>query len=82
MLGGSFWIAMLRHMMGAALMMGVFFLLDRPRFSIKRTAVYYCVFGVLAAAVFGATLAVSGAGVWVYRRLCRRRQERDGGGAR
>ena len=53
MLGGSFWIAMLRHMMGAALMMGVFFLLDRPRFSIKRTAVYYCVFGVLAAAVFG-----------------------------
>ncbi len=41
MLGGSFWIAMLRHMMGAALMMGVFFLLDRPRFSIKRTAVYY-----------------------------------------
>ena len=37
---------------------------------------------LFAAAVFGATLAVSGAGVWVYRRLCRRRQERDGGGAR
>lgn len=53
MLGGSFWIAMLRHMMGAALMMGVFFLLDRPRFSIKRTAVYYCAFGMLAAAAFG-----------------------------
>ncbi len=53
MLGGSFWIAVLRHMMGAALMMGVFFLLDRPRFSIKRTAVYYCAFGMLAAAAFG-----------------------------
>lgn len=53
MLGGSFWIALLRHIMGATLMMGVFFLLDRPRFSIKKTAVYYCMFGVLAAAVFG-----------------------------
>lgn len=52
MLGGSVWIALLRHIMGAALMMGVFFLLDRPRFSIKKTAVYYCVFGVFAAAAF------------------------------
>ncbi len=54
MLGGSVWIALLRHIMGAALMMGVFFLLDRPRYSTKKTAVYYCMFGVFAAAVFGA----------------------------
>lgn len=53
MLGGSVGIALLRHIMGAMLMMGVFFLLDRPRFSVKRAAVYYCVFGVLAAAAFG-----------------------------
>lgn len=53
MLGGSVWIALLRHIMGAMLMMGVFFLLDRPRFSVKKAAVYYCVFGVLAAAAFG-----------------------------
>lgn len=53
MLGGSFWIAMLRHMMGAALMMGVFLLLDRPRFSAKKTVVYYCVFGAFAAVGFG-----------------------------
>lgn len=53
MLGGSFWIALLRHIMGVVLMAGVFFWLDRPRFSTKKTAVYYCVFGVFAAAVFG-----------------------------
>lgn len=54
MLGGSFWIALLRHIMGVTLMTGVFFLLDRPRFSVKKTTVYYCVFGILAAAAFGA----------------------------
>lgn len=53
MLGGSFWIALLRHMMGALLIMGVFYLLDRPRFSRKKTVVYYGVFGLLAVMGFG-----------------------------
>lgn len=53
MLGGSFWIAMLRHMMGAVMMMGVFFLLDRPRCPVKKAAVYYCLFGMIFAAAFG-----------------------------
>ena len=59
MLGGSVWIALLRHIMGAMLMMGVFFLLDRPRFSVKKAAVYYCLFGVLAAAAFGGWLVIN-----------------------
>lgn len=53
MLGGSFWIALIRNMLGAVLIMGVFFLLDRPRFSRKKTVVYYCAFGVFAAVGFG-----------------------------
>ena len=37
MLGGSFWVAALRNSISAALMMLVFLLLDRPRFSMKKT---------------------------------------------
>lgn len=47
MLGGSFWIAVLRNGMGAGLMMAVFLLLDRPRLSMKKTVWCYAIFGVL-----------------------------------
>lgn len=48
MLGGSFWIALLRNAMGAVLIMGIFLLLDRPRFPMKRMVLYYSLFGVAA----------------------------------
>lgn len=48
MLGGSFWIALLRNTMGAVLIMGIFLLLDRPRFPMKRMVLYYSLFGTAA----------------------------------
>lgn len=45
MLGGSFWIAALRNTMSIGLMMGFFLMLDRPRFSMKKTICCYLVFG-------------------------------------
>ena len=36
MLGGSYWISLLRNGMGVGLMTVVFLLLDRPRFSMKK----------------------------------------------
>ncbi len=57
MLGGSFWIALLRNAMGAVMIMGIFLLLDRPRFPMKKMVLYYGLFG--AAAVW---LTVSG--IW------------------
>lgn len=47
MLGGSFWIALLRNGMIAALMMGVFLLLDRPRFCMRGTILGYLLYGSL-----------------------------------
>lgn len=49
MLGGSFVVSLVRNGMGALLMLAVFLLLDRPRFSIRRTILYYAAFGLLAA---------------------------------
>ena len=45
MLGGSFWVAMLRNGLSAFLLMAVFLLLDRPRLPMKKTILYYAVYG-------------------------------------
>ncbi len=45
MLGGSFWVAMLRNGLSAFLLMAVFLLLDRPRLPMKKTILYYVVYG-------------------------------------
>ena len=37
MLGGSFWVALLRNTISAGLMMSFFLMVDRPRFSMKKT---------------------------------------------
>lgn len=52
MLGGSFWIAALRNSIGAVLMMTVFLLLDRTRYSVKKTVCGYIMFGLSATAAF------------------------------
>ncbi len=52
MLGGSFWAAVIRNSMGAGLMLSVFLLLDRPRFSMKKTVCTYILFGLLASLAF------------------------------
>lgn len=52
MLGGSFAVSFLRNGMGAFLMLTVFFLLDRPRFSVRRTVLFYSLFGLLAVVGF------------------------------
>ncbi len=46
MLGGSFWIAFLRNAISMGLMLSFFLMLDRPRFSMKKTVWYYIIFGV------------------------------------
>lgn len=47
MLGGSFGIAVLRSTISAGLVMTVFLLLDRPKFPMKETRIYYVLFGCL-----------------------------------
>lgn len=47
MLGGSFWIAFFRNTLSVALMMSFFLMLDRPRFSMKKTVYSYACFAVL-----------------------------------
>lgn len=42
MLGGSIWVAALRNVMGAGLMMTVFLLLDRPRMPMKKNDLVLC----------------------------------------
>ena len=37
MLGGSFWVAVLRNAMSMGLMMSFFLMLDRPRYAMKKT---------------------------------------------
>jgi len=59
MLGGSFWIALLRNGMGGAMMMAVFLMLDRPRISMKNAIICYIVFW--AAVVWGFS-------IWYYLR--------------
>lgn len=54
MLGGSFYIALLRNTISAGLMMTFFLMLDRPRFSIKGTIWSYVAFGLVL--VFGYSL--------------------------
>lgn len=46
MLGGSFWIALLRNTLSASLMLVFFLMLDRPRFSMKKTILCYVVFDI------------------------------------
>lgn len=46
MLGGSFWVAILRNGLSAFLLMTVFLLLDRPKLPMKKTILYYAVYGV------------------------------------
>lgn len=47
MLGGSFWIAMLRNGMSIVLMLSFFLMLDRPRFPMKKTICCYVAFGLV-----------------------------------
>ena len=54
MLGGSYWISLLRNAIGAMLMMAVFLLLDRPRYPMKRTILFYIIFGVFMVLGFSA----------------------------
>lgn len=46
MLGGSFWVALLRNAISTILMLSFFLMLDRPRLSMKKTVWCYTVFGV------------------------------------
>lgn len=52
MLGGSFWIAAYRNCLGAGLMVSVFLLLDRPKFTMKKTIYSYIIFVLLAGLSF------------------------------
>lgn len=54
MLGGSFWVSVIRNCLGASLMMSVFLLLDHPRFSIKKTVYASILFILLAGLSFSA----------------------------
>lgn len=54
MLGGSLWVSMLRNGMGAALIMGVFLLLDRPRFPMRKAVGCYLGFGAAAVLAYSA----------------------------
>ena len=53
MLGGSVWVSIFRNCLGAYLMMAVFLMLDRPRFSKNRMVYSYMMFIVLAGISFG-----------------------------
>lgn len=55
MLGGSFWIAVLRNAMSMGLMMSFFLMLDRPRYVMKKTIGCYVIFG---------SLTVTGYSLW------------------
>lgn len=52
MLGGSFFVAIMRNMIGAGIMLAVFLLLDRPRYPEKRMLGSYLLFGVISAIGF------------------------------
>ncbi len=46
MLGGSFWIALFRNAISSSLMLAFFLMLDRPRFSMKKTIWCYAAFDI------------------------------------
>ncbi len=52
MLGGSFWVALLRNSISAGLMLSFFLMLDRPRFPMKKAIYCYIVFGVSLITVY------------------------------
>ncbi len=54
MLGGSFWVAFLRNGMSIVLMMSFFLMLDRPKFSMKKTICCYVAFGLFLLFSFSA----------------------------
>lgn len=54
MLGGSFWVAMLRNGMSIVLMLSFFLMLDRPRFSMEKTICCYVAFGLFLLFSFSA----------------------------
>ncbi len=47
MLGGSFLVAVFRNTVSAGLMLSFFLMLDRPRLPMKKTILYYILFGTL-----------------------------------
>ena len=52
MLGGTFWVALLRNTIGAVMMMTVFLMLDHPRLPMRKTIFYYLIFGIIAVGSF------------------------------
>ena len=46
MLGGTFWIALLRNTISSGLMLTFFLMLDRPKFTMKKTIISYIAFGI------------------------------------
>lgn len=52
MLGGSFWVALFRNAISTILMLSFFLMLDRPRFSMKKTVRCYIIFGVSMITVY------------------------------
>lgn len=52
MLGGSFGVAFFRNAIAAGLFMTVFLLLDRPKFPMKKTQIYYAAYGCLTVFFF------------------------------
>lgn len=52
MLGGTFWIAFVRNTIGAVMMMTVFLMLDHPRLPMRKTILYYLIFGIMAVGSF------------------------------
>lgn len=52
MLGGSFFVALMRNLISVGLMLSFFLMLDRPRFSMKKTIWCYGVFGVFIVGVY------------------------------
>lgn len=52
MLGGSFGVGVIRNCLGACVMLSIFYLLDRPRFSRKKTKYCYILFGLLSGTTF------------------------------
>lgn len=60
MLGGSFGVSLLRNGIGALLMLSVFLMLDRPKFSMKKTALCYALYGFVLVLVFSAWYVADG----------------------
>lgn len=59
MLGGSFWVAFLRNVISTVLMLSIFLMLDRPRFSMKITVWCYIIFGICMITTYSAWYLVA-----------------------